>query len=48
MATPVVKDRSLALWAGIGAICLGSWLLYDAYDARGRTRPFAIRFLPGA
>jgi hypothetical protein len=46
--TPVIKDRQVALYAGIAALCLGSWLLYDAYEARGRQRPFAARFLPGA
>ena len=43
-----LTDRQLALYGGIAAITLGSWLLYQAYEARGVQRPFAIRFLPGA
>jgi hypothetical protein len=27
-------------------LCAGSFLLYDAYEGRGRTRPFVTRFLP--
>lgn len=44
----MVPDRDTALWGGVAAIVLGSWLLYDAFEARGRTRPFWSRFLPGA
>lgn len=45
--SPVVPDRQLAVLGGVASICLGAWLLYDAYDARGRQRPFLMRFLPG-
>jgi hypothetical protein len=44
--TPVVHDRRLALWGGVLMLCAGSFLLYDAYEGRGRTRPFVTRFLP--
>lgn len=44
---PTVKDRRIALYGGVVAICLGSFLLYDAYEGRGRPRPFAARLLPG-
>jgi hypothetical protein len=27
-------------------LCVGSFLLYDAYEGRGRNRPFVTRFLP--
>lgn len=47
MSRPVVPDRRTALLGGIALITLGAWLLYDAYEARGRSRPFAMRFLPG-
>lgn len=47
MSRPVVPDRRTALLAGVGLVLLGSWLLYDAYEARGRGRPFALRLLPG-
>lgn len=45
---PLVKNRRHALWGGVAALCLGSYLIYDAYEGRGRQRPFAARFLPGA
>lgn len=45
---PIVRDRQHALWGGVLALCVGSWLLYDAFEARGRQRPFLARFLPGA
>lgn len=44
---PVVRNRNTALWGGIALLIAGSWLLYDAYEGRGRQRPFAVRFLPG-
>lgn len=48
MNRPVVKDRQTALLGGIALLVLGSALLYDAYENRGRNRPFALKFLPGA
>ena len=47
MSRPVVPDRRAAQLAGLAFVGLGAWLLYDAYEARGRTRPFVMRFLPG-
>lgn len=46
--SPLVADRHLALWGGIASLCLGSYLIYDAYEGRGRSRPWITRFLPGA
>lgn len=43
---PWVRDRRLALWGGVLLLSLGSALLYDAYEGRGRQRPFVTRFLP--
>jgi hypothetical protein len=43
----VIPDRRTAQLAGVCFVCLGAWLLYDAYEARGRTRPFALKLLPG-
>lgn len=31
--------------AALGAFSLGAWLLHQAYDARGKTRPFVFRLL---
>lgn len=47
MATVQIRDRRLAQWGGYAAVALGSWLLWQAYEARGRRRPFAAKFLPG-
>jgi hypothetical protein len=43
---PVVADRRLALWGGVLMLCVGSFLVYDAYEGRGRSRPFVTKFLP--
>lgn len=48
MARGWVKDRRTALLGGYGFIVLGSALLWDAYEARGKARPFFTKFLPGA
>lgn len=40
---PVVADRRIALWGGLGLIASGTWLIYQAYEGRGRTRPFLVR-----
>jgi hypothetical protein len=45
---PLVRDRSTALLGGIVLLVAGSALLYDAYEGRGRQRPFIAKFLPGA
>ncbi len=44
----LVPDRRTALVAGYAALTLGSILLWDAYEARGKARPFLTKFLPGA
>jgi hypothetical protein len=47
MSKVIVKDRGVALWVGYGAIALGTLLLWDAYDNRGRSKPFVAKFVPG-
>jgi hypothetical protein len=37
----------MAVVGGVAAMCVGAFLLYDAYEARGQSRPFLARFLPG-
>lgn len=37
-----------ALAGGIAAVVLGSYLLHNAYEQRGKRRPWALSFLPGA
>ncbi len=44
---PRVPDRNTAMIAGLALVVAGSWLIYDAYEARGRTRPWLVRLLPG-
>ena len=44
---PIVPDRRTAQLAGVAFLSLGAFLLYDAYEARGRQRPFWTRLLPG-
>lgn len=45
---PVIADRTAAKVGGIALITLGSLMLWDAYEARGISRPFVLKFLPGA
>ena len=40
-------SRRMALWVGYTGVLVGSYALYEAYDKRGRNRPFVSRFLPG-
>jgi len=44
----IIPDRRTALVGGYALITLGSMLLWDAYEARGKARPFLTKFLPGA
>jgi len=46
MTGRLIKDRRLELGAGIVMFALSSWLIYDAYEGRGRNRPFLARLLP--
>ena len=43
---PIVRDPRQAKLMGVLFVCVGSYLLYDAYEARGRQRPFVARLLP--
>ena len=45
---PYIKDRRCALLLGYGGILVGALALWDAYEQRGRRRPFLTKFLPGA
>jgi hypothetical protein len=44
---PVIANRRAALAIGYGGILIGSLALWDAYEKRGRQRPFATKLLPG-
>lgn len=43
-----IKNRKVAQYGGYGLILAGSAMLYDAYENRGRRRPFISKFVPGA
>ena len=44
---PIIADQRAAIVAGAVLVFVGSLMLWDAYEGRGRTRPFALRLLPG-
>lgn len=44
----LIRDPHLAIVVGVGLYLAGSICLWDAYEHRGKGRPFAMRFLPGA
>jgi hypothetical protein len=44
---PCIPDRRAAQALGVAFIVLGAFCLHDAYEARGQSRPFLTRFLPG-
>lgn len=47
MARPsLLRDRSTELTLGVALFLASAWLIYDAYEGRGRPRPFVARFLP--
>lgn len=41
-----IEDRTTELVAGVVLAVVGSFLLWDAYEGRGRPRPFAAKLLP--
>jgi hypothetical protein len=45
---PFIKNQQTAFWLGIGLYLAGTWCLWDAHEHRGKNRPFALRWLPGA
>jgi hypothetical protein len=45
---PVIRSRRTSLLIGYGGIIVGALALWDAYELRGKRRPFLTKFLPGA
>jgi hypothetical protein len=43
---PALRDRRAELVLGVALFVASAWLIYDAYEGRGRPRPFAARLLP--
>ena len=40
-----IRDRHTAVLVGLALTAAGGWVLYDAYEGRGRNRPFFMKFL---
>lgn len=47
MKKPFFRSRQCALVIGYGGIIVGALALWDAYEQRGRQRPFLTKLLPG-
>ena len=45
---PLVRDRQTALMLGATAYVVGAVLLWDAFEGRGKGKPFWTKLLPGA
>lgn len=43
---PLIPNRDTAILVGVATYLLGVALLWDAYEHRGKSRPFWQRFLP--
>jgi|GraSoiStandDraft_14_1057315.scaffolds.fasta_scaffold15805_4 hypothetical protein len=43
---PLIPNRRHALALGWLGLLVGAVGMYDAYERRGKDRPFAYRFLP--
>jgi len=44
---PWIADRKVAQAGGITFVMLGGLMLWDAFEGRGRMRPFWAKLLPG-
>lgn len=44
----MIKDRELAKTLGVIAYVIGAVLLWDAFEGRGKGKPFWTKLLPGA
>jgi len=42
---PWIRNQRTAVFVGIGLTVAGAAVLYDAYDRRGRKRPFTLRVI---
>lgn len=42
----ILEDRGFELTLGAVLFIVSSWMIWDAYEGRGKQRPFAARFLP--
>jgi|GEM_PF-1795743 len=40
-----IRDHHTAVLLGLALTAAGAWVLYDAYEGHGKSRPFFLRFL---
>jgi hypothetical protein len=43
----LVRDPKKGALVGGAFAIVGAYLIYDAYDKRGRSKPFLLKWLPG-
>lgn len=46
MSRPVIADKRAALLGGLVCAIGGAWMLTQAWEARGATRPWWARLIP--
>ena len=44
----LIRDHQTAVTIGVALYLAGTLVLWDAYEHRGASRPFILRWLPGA
>jgi hypothetical protein len=44
---PLIRDHRHALGLGLALTVAGAYLIWDAHEGRGRTRPFYLRAFSG-
>jgi hypothetical protein len=44
---PVIADQRTCMYAGLALTAAGAWLLYEAHEKRGKSRPFWLRLFGG-
>jgi hypothetical protein len=42
----LIRSHRVELTLGVALFVASTWLIWDAYEGRGRRRPFPARFLP--
>ncbi len=43
----LLRNRQFEIGASVALFVASAWLMFDAYEGRGRKRPFVTRLLPG-
>lgn len=41
----LIRDRHVEIGLGVALFIAGAWLVHDAYENRGKKRPFAARLV---